>query len=388
MKDYIKRRKKLSGLLFEVALPNEYLVEVGRRDVKPILGGKKLRLFRKYLRVPASVQTLYFTTDNANMDYQGIGIDGYASWRVDSAHPEVAIQTLDFFDEDDPMALTNDELKTICVEAVRHVISNMSIDDALRKKDEIATNLKQQLAEVEKKWGIIFDQVGIENVRIMSSKLFEQLQAQFRDGLRLEVERKRLTTDREIARETNAVREKNQLETLETDKKLNLARVEGTAQVQEGEINEKFRLGQKQRELDTASFRSELQFRTEKEEKEHALTMLERQLEISRLDQERTLLETKLAVETVRQSIERQEISLLELRRQVEQTWSGPALTQEFLSRLPEIYQSLKIQNWSVLAGGESGVSPVGQVLAELAAIVKSSDLASLFQPKPPAKPE
>ena len=88
--DYVKRRKKLSGVFFEVALPNEYLVPMGQKRVKPILGGKRFRLFRKFLRVPASVETLYFKTDNANMHYQGIGIEGYASWRIDPARPEVA----------------------------------------------------------------------------------------------------------------------------------------------------------------------------------------------------------------------------------------------------------------------------------------------------------
>jgi hypothetical protein len=201
---YIAKRKKLSGIFFETALPNEYLVEVGRGTVKPILGGKQFRLFKKFLRVPGSVQTLYFETDNANMNYQGIGIQGYASWRIDPECPELAIATLDFFDEDDPMRNTNEKLRTICTEAVRHVLANMSIDDALKKKDDISGNLKEQLRKFEERWGILFDQVGIEKVRIMSEKLFEDLQSQYRDQLRLNVETARIQTDRK-----NCSREKH-----------------------------------------------------------------------------------------------------------------------------------------------------------------------------------
>ncbi len=32
-KDYIRKRRKLPGLFFETALPNEYLVEAGRSTV-------------------------------------------------------------------------------------------------------------------------------------------------------------------------------------------------------------------------------------------------------------------------------------------------------------------------------------------------------------------
>jgi hypothetical protein len=153
--DYVERRKKLHGSFFETALPNEYLVEIGRKKVSFQLGGRRFRLFKKFIRIPASVQTLRFSTDNANQDYQGIGIEGYANWRIDPSNPETAIHTLDFFDENDPMARTNAGLRTICVEAVRHVIANMGVDDALKKKDEIGERLRSQLKEVEKTWGIV-----------------------------------------------------------------------------------------------------------------------------------------------------------------------------------------------------------------------------------------
>jgi hypothetical protein len=208
-------------------------VEIGRRDLAFQLGGRRLRLFRKFIRVPASVQTLRFSTDNANQDWQGIGVAGYATWRIDPARPEVAFRVLDFFDVNDPMARTNSGLRTICVEAVRHVLANMSLDDALRKKAEIAAKLRSQLEDVERKWGIVFDQVGIEQVRVMSSRLFEQLQSRFRDELRLEVERARIGTDREIARESNAVREANGLERIGTDERLERATVERSARVEE-----------------------------------------------------------------------------------------------------------------------------------------------------------
>jgi len=134
MTEYIKKRKKLSVPFFEIALPNEYLVRIGSKHVKLIIRRKKFGLFEKYIRIPASIQTLEFTTDNANINFQGLGIEGFAPWQIDPNNPVKAIQSLDLFDENDPMANTNYELKIMCIEAIRHVIANMAIEDAHRKK--------------------------------------------------------------------------------------------------------------------------------------------------------------------------------------------------------------------------------------------------------------
>ncbi len=364
-KDYIAKRKKLNGLFFESALPNEYLVELGRKRVKPALGGRRFRLFRKFLRVPAYVQTLYFHTDNANLHYQGIGIEGYASWRIDPANPEVALAAMDFFDEDDPMARTNDELRTICVEAVRHVVANMTIEDALRKKDEIGDNLMGQLKEVEKKWGIVFDHVGIEQVRVMSKTIFENLQADFRNGLRLEVEKKRIETDRQIASEQNAQREKSEGERLSTDKKLGLAQIDNKARLADADLDEKHKIERKQRELREDEYRREAEFRAEKDKREHALATQEKTLELELRAVEAKLLGALAEIEKLKAGIELTGVEVTRAKRNAEQQYTPEALQAELIELLPEILGALKIGEYTVFAG-EASASPVGRALAEI----------------------
>jgi hypothetical protein len=334
------------------------------------------------MRVPASVQTIYFETDNANMDYQGIGIEGYAAWRIDPAAPETAIKTLDFFDADDPTARTNDELRTICVEAVRHVIANMSIDDALKKKDEIAQDLLVQLRAIEKKWGIIFDQVGIEKVRIMSATLFQQMQSQYRDGLRLEVEKARIATDRDIARETNQMREATQLESQETEKKLSLNKVDADSRVEESSQAERFRLQEAERQLNEAAYRQEAIFRAEKLAKDHELAQQERQLQREAAESEAGLLEIQTSVARLQADIERGRLEIEELRRHLEQSYSGESLTKELINALPKLYQAVKIENYSVMDSGGNGLSPAGRFLGELVHLLRSSGLQDLLKPE------
>jgi len=375
MSGYIAKRRRLRGFMFETALPNEYLVDLGRRQAAPVLGGRRFRLFRKFLRVPACVQTLYFQTDNANVDYQGIGLQGYASWRIDPANPGVAIATLDFFDDEDPMARTNAELRTICVEAVRHVIANMSIEDALRKKDEIAENLLGQLRGVEKKWGILFDHVGIEQVRIMSKTVFENLQADYRNSLRLSVERKRIDTDRQVATEENSLLEGTETERIETERRLGLSRIEGQASVSEADSEEKHKLRVKDAERGADEYRREAALREEKGRREHELETQRATLEMELREVEAALLQRVAEVERLKAGIARTGLEVEREKRAVQNEYTPEALHAMLLERLPEIYGALKIDDYQVLATGPDS-SPLARVFAEVLALLRQAGIA------------
>ena len=378
---YIAKRKQLSGVLFETALPNEYLVEVGKREVKPVLGGRRFRLFKKILRVPASVETLYFSTDNANVNYQGIGVEGYASWRIDPDRPEIAIATLDFFDEDDPMRNTNEKLKTICVEAVRHVIANMSIEDALRKKDEIGNNLKEQLRKFEDRWGILFDQVGIEKVRIMSEKLFEDLQAEYRDQLRLNVATARIQTDQKIAGEENATRELTESERMATERKLSLIKSENVAEVKRDELEKAQAVYEQQRVIKEDRYQKESEFKRIQQQKEYETGMQENKLKAELQELEHRVLESELEIETIRSAIEEHKLEPLRSKRLIAQSHTPEQLSHELIEALPQIYKALQIDNYSIIDAGKDGsISPVGRILQEVVSLLKANNLEDLLR--------
>ncbi len=368
--------KGFSGFFYERALPNEYLVIVGKKDSKPILGGRKFKWFNKFMRVPAYVQRLKFVTDNANVDYQGIGIEGYATWRIDPAKPEKSISTLDFFGENDPMSKTNEELKTICIEAVRHVIANMSIDDALKKKDDIANNLKNQLKTIEEKWGILFDQVGIEKVTVMSNRLFADLQSDFRSKLKLEAERSKMLTDREIAKEQNAINEKNSLEQLETNKKLELIRIENKTKIEERELSESVNIAAQKQKIKETAFRNEMAFNMEQEEKKHELEILKNNLQLVLNELESKTLATQSTLEDLKNQISEKQLKIEELSTRVSQIYTDDKLRNDFIVALPKIFGAMKIDNYSILdSGGENSSLPAMKLLNELLHSLKSSGI-------------
>ena len=229
----------IRSLFFEHALPNEYIVQIGVKDAKPVLGGKYFKLGKRFLKFPAAVQTVYFTSDNANKNYQGLRIDGYACWRIDPEKTEIAVRSLDFTDRSHPMGNTNRILRTICTEAIRHIIANISIEDALTKKDEIGLNLKSQLERVERSWGIVFDQVGIERVTILSSSVFEDLQQKTRDGLRLGAAQSRMETDQAIQKRKAGHTEEMEALNCETDKKNRILRAKTESETHRVELEER-----------------------------------------------------------------------------------------------------------------------------------------------------
>ncbi len=376
MENNRKTRKRYSGLFFERALPNEYLVVIGKKNIKPQLGGKKFRWFNKFIHVPAFVQRLKFSTDNANIDYQGIEIQGYASWRINPENPEKSIATLDFFDDQDPMFKTNEELKTICIEAVRHVIANMSIDDALKKKDDIAESLLIQLKATENKWGIIFDQVGIEQVRIMSDKLFQDLQSEFRSKLRLNASISQLQTDREISKLNNATHEKNMQEKLETDQKLEMIRIENSTKIKQKDFIEEMNMNEQKRKFKESAFRSEIKFKMEQEERENEFLVLKSNLKIGLNNLETNLLETSLSLEDMKSDISKKQIEIKKLEKKVEQSFSDEQLNFEFIQMLPQLFEAIKIDNYSILDSGNSPVSsPVIKLIHELFFAFKNGGL-------------
>ena len=273
---------KIRSVLYEHALPNEYIVEIGKAGAKPALGGKFFKPGKRYLKFPAAVQTVYFTSDNANKNYQGLKIDGYACWRVDPERPEVAAQALDFSDQDNPMGNTNRILRTICTEAIRHIIANTTIEDALTKKDEIGRDLKSQLERIERTWGVIFDQVGIERVTILSPSVFDDLQQKTRDALRLTAAESRMQTDQEIEKRESAYTEELERLRRQTEKETRILRATTEREIHKVELDEKAKREAEERKdaEDRRKAEAEAEERSAEHQAEQARRQASRDVEI------------------------------------------------------------------------------------------------------------
>lgn len=434
---------KTRSFFFEFALPNEYIVQVGVKDAKPVLGGKFFKLGKRFLKFPAAVQTVYFTSDNANKNYQGLRIDGYACWRVDPESSDMAARTLDFSDQENPMGNTNRILRTICTEAIRHIIANIGIEEALTKKDEIGRDLKAQLERIERSWGVIFDQVGIERVTILSSSVFDDLQQKTRDNLRLAASESRMSTDREIEKKKAEYTEEMEQMHSKTEKETRIRRASTESEIHKVELAERAKREAEERKAAEESAREEMESAERADEQkaeqtkrqairdaeiksasveadakaaearsesealmaaaEHRKQLKVKELEAAReaaslkaemdLETERQAAELELSARRFERKMEKKkekalvehelEVKRLErirVEEEVRNLLSDNRVLAALVKNLPAIVSSMKIDRYTVVDGG--GGSPLSSTIAQVLSIFDEQGLGKFLGDK------
>lgn len=210
----------------------------------------------------------------------------------------------------------------------------------------------------------------------MSDKLFKDLQSDFRNKLRQESETKRITTDRNIAKEDNSANEKTRLEKIETEQKVGLIKIENDTKLKHREIEESKIISDKERIIREENFRKEQEFNLEKEQKEYDLKVLKKDLEIKIQENEINFLKIKAEVETLKNNITEKQIAIDELKKILAQKYTGEELSARFIAQLPKIFSSIHIDNYSVLeSGNNESVSPFTKILNELIFTLKNSGI-------------
>ena len=175
----------------------------------------KLPWIDRYTIIPSSTQTIQFKADQITAENQGVEISGFAVWRVFDAGKAAA--NFDFTEAEAALSTIGNALQDVVESAIRHQVARMTIEDVLRKRGSIILQLKDEMAYVAGLWGIAVETVEIKSVRILSRQLFENLQAPFRNALRLESEQSAIETEKRLAEQRTVqqeelARQKHELE--------------------------------------------------------------------------------------------------------------------------------------------------------------------------------
>ncbi len=180
--------------------PSDYVIHTRRGKI--INQGMGITIFclplwDQYCIIPSTANNISFTADQITKENQGVEINGFAIWKV--CEPQKTYLHFDFSREEHPVEKINAYLKDVVESAIRHQVANMTIEDVLRKRVSIILQLKEELAYITGQWGLVIDTIEIKNVQIMSKQLFANMQAKYRDAVRLESETSSLRTEKEIA---------------------------------------------------------------------------------------------------------------------------------------------------------------------------------------------
>ena len=224
---------------FVTVNPSDYAIVFKKGNI--IKEGRGFRFFCtpriQYVIIPGNVKNITFAADQISRENQGVEVSGFAIWKV--GDPKKIYQHFDFKQDIETMEQVSEFLKDVVESAIRHMVANMTIEEVLRKRGTIILQLKKELEYITEQWGIIVETIEIKNVRILSKTLFDNMQAKFRNAVRLEAETNSIETEKQIEEqriqvgdETKIIRQKSELADRERKKQLQLQEINDTAEVE------------------------------------------------------------------------------------------------------------------------------------------------------------
>jgi len=198
---------------YVAAKPSEYLVHVRRGKLRKQSSGQGTTCFKwpgdSVAIIPTSLQTLRFTADQVSVEKVGVEVTGLAVFRI--ANPLLAYRVLNFSYPERAQEKLETTLTEMLVGATRRLVANLSVDDCLRKrKASLADELLSEVAPVvggsgtpvdqaERGWGVVIDTIEIQEVRVLSEKVFAAMQAPFRTALDQQAREAKAEADKAVA---------------------------------------------------------------------------------------------------------------------------------------------------------------------------------------------
>jgi flotillin len=318
----------------------------------------KWPLIDRYYILPATTNSISFAADQITAENQGVEVSGFAIWKISA--PERTITSFDFDGTNGAIEKIGANLKDVVESAIRHQVANMTIEDVLRKRGSIILQLKQELAYISEQWGIVIETVEIKNVRIMSAQVFANMQAKFRDAVRLESETSSLETEKQIAetrytqREHLALREQ-EFDRREAERKAEMARLAAIAAADLEALKRTQR-----KEAAIADFASQVETAGAETLKKKEVLLFEQ--EIIALQRDVQNERFKAETESKKQQVNLGEMEDALAKRRIE-TANGADVTLAFVNHLPAVASALQLKELHIT---EDTVTRLGRTLSEL----------------------
>jgi flotillin len=311
---------------FVAAKPSEFLVHVRRGAVRRKSSGQGASCFKwpwdAVSIIPTSLQRSSFRADQVTSERVGVEVVGLAVYRI--VEPLIAYRVLNFSYPERAQQKLEQTLTGMFVGATRRLVANLTVDQCLQKrKSALAEELIREVSPVvagdgrpeddtDRGWGIVIDTIEIQEVRVLSEKVFAAMQAPYRAAL-----------DRH-AREARA----------EADKSIALREAECMRAVEEERLNSALAIGEKQHELERAQAEA-------KKQQVLGNAAILRETEQARLDGEAMVRERQAEIERreasarTRDAVEHHRLASEQARAELE----AHAVKAEALARRLELDQ-------------------------------------------------
>lgn len=353
--EYIKERSRsFDSPLFVRALPNEYLVRVGKKKLSISLGGSSFRLFKKHLKVPASAEVTQFELECSTSNYLGVIVRGYVAWRINPDDVEKAIRSLDFYNMDNPLAKTSELIRDMANDAVRRSIAEIKVSEILNSSDRLKDSIQKILQNVSQ-WGLLVETIGIYKIFIKSESVYNELQAEERNKIKLASELSNQKT------RTNIEHGDLEQQKLLQRQKSELLKIEIEEETRHKKMRQEAAL-------------EELKLEKEKEEQKLELS---KNLESARFDLEREKLEHAKELNELGSVIKERKLDLLEKKREITGSLNDRELAGLIIDKLENVGSLYRKSNLTVIGdrmeAAGSLLAPIESVTGFLKDYLKSN---------------
>lgn len=194
--------KSVQNFFWAQSKPNEWLLVI--RNGKVICSGVGASCYLGFndqvVKFPSKINRLSFSAQQITDEKQGVQVDGVLVWAINRENdgPGRAYKFLGDDLTSQVPHTANETLKDMSNSIVRHRIANSSIEDILKKRDEIRNEIRTEMQKIVNGWGVWLESVEITEVKILSSSLFQNLQIEFREEQRQKAEIIKMRTDADL----------------------------------------------------------------------------------------------------------------------------------------------------------------------------------------------
>ncbi|MEM6533915.1 MAG: SPFH domain-containing protein [Myxococcota bacterium] len=261
------------------AKPSEFLVVMRRGRVLKKKSGQGASHFKwpadSIAVVPTSLQRLSFTADQVTREKTGVAVTGLAVYRI--VDPLLAFRVLNFAYPERAQQKLEETLTSMFIGATRRLVANLAVDECLQKrKAALADELIREVAPVvsgkghpedsaSAGWGVVIDTIEIQEVRVLSDRVFSAMQAPYRRQLEQRAHEAEAESNREVA-----------LRTTQCELDVKNANVDAQLEIQRREAE----LAQSQADREKNQSLLELRNRTEIDRHEREATRRSAELEL------------------------------------------------------------------------------------------------------------
>lgn len=249
---------KLKSWGFVTAKPSEYLVVVNGGRINMRRSGQGMRIWKwpwnAVAIVPTSLQQIEFIADQITRERVGVSVTGVAVYRI--AQPEIAFRVLNFSYGESAKEKLASTLREMFIGASRRLIANLGLEQCLQnRKEAIAAFLMQEIAPVvsgsgrpddatEQGWGVVIDTIEIQDVKILSQQVFENLQAPYRAEITMRAEIAQLERQRAVSELRVATEKQTSESAIVSQRETRILRAQAEAVAAESEAQESLRAEQ------------------------------------------------------------------------------------------------------------------------------------------------